>query len=167
MTNRLLTFSRHEHPKLRQLDVNEVVSGLETMMRRMLGKRVRLVVDLDSPLPRVAADPDQLRRLLVNLAVNARDAMTGGGVLTIETRYAAGEGVVEINVRDNGSGMDEQVRARLFEPFFTTKAEGKGTGLGLSAVQGIVAQSGGWIEVDTELGRGTTFSIGLPTALDL
>ena len=95
-----------------------------------------------------------MRRLLVNLAVNARDAMPTGGVLTIETRHAAGEGVVELNVRDTGTGMDDEVRARLFEPFFTTKPAGKGTGLGLAAVQTIVAQCGGWIEVDTAPGAG-------------
>jgi signal transduction histidine kinase len=164
MTSRLMTFSRCEKLDPRQLDVNEIVSDVETMLRRLIGGRVRLVTDLDGTLPQVSADPNQLRRLLVNLAVNARDAMPAGGVLTIETRHAAGEGVVEINVRDTGTGMDEEVRSRLFEPFFTTKPEGKGTGLGLAAVHGIVTQSGGWIEVDTELGRGTTFSIGLPTA---
>jgi signal transduction histidine kinase len=96
--------------------------------------------------------------------VNARDAMPTGGVLTIETRHAAGEGVIELNVRDTGTGMDEEVRAHLFEPFFTTKPAGKGTGLGLAAVHRIVSQFGGWIEVDTQPGMGTTFSIGLPTA---
>ena len=87
-----------------------------------------------------------------------------GGVLTIETRHASGEGFVDFTVRDTGLGMDENVRARLFEPFFTTKPIGKGTGLGLAAVQTIVSQCGGWIEVYTEPGLGTTFSIGLPTA---
>jgi two-component system, cell cycle sensor histidine kinase and response regulator CckA len=134
------------------------------MLRGMIGTRVRLVMDLDGALPAVSADPNQLRRLLVNLAINARDAMPAGGVLTIETRHATGEGVVEIIIRDTGVGMNEEVRAHLFEPFFTTKPPGKGTGLGLAAVQTIVAQCGGWIEVDTEPGLGTTFSIGLPTA---
>jgi signal transduction histidine kinase len=163
MTSRLLTFSHCESPVLRHLDVNEVIGALETMLRRLIGADVTLVTDLDGPLPDVSADPNQLRRLLVNLAVNARDAMPEGGVMTIETRHAAGEGVVEINVRDTGTGMSDEVRSRLFEPFFTTKPDGKGTGLGLAAVQGIVTQSGGWIEVESQLGRGTTFSIGLPT----
>jgi signal transduction histidine kinase len=162
MTSRLLSFSRCEKPAPRRLDVDEIVVDVELMLRGMIGTRVRLDLDLAGALPAVAADPNQLRRLLVNLAVNARDAMPTGGVLTIETRH--GDGVVEIRVRDTGSGMDQEVRARLFEPFFTTKPAGKGTGLGLAAVQRIVTQCGGWIEVDTELGLGTTFSIGLPTA---
>ena len=164
MTSRLLSFSRCEQPAPRQLNVDAVVLDVELLLRGMIGTRVRLVMDLDGALPTICADPNQLRRLLVNLAVNARDAMPTGGVLTIETRHAAGEGVVEINIRDTGTGMAEEVRARLFEPFFTTKPVGKGTGLGLAAVERIVAQCGGWIEVDTELGMGTTFSIGLPTA---
>ena len=164
MTSRLMTFSRGEEPDAQQLDVNEIVTDAENMLRRLVGAAVHLVTDLHASLPRVSADPNQLRRLLVNLAVNARDAMPAGGVLTIETRHKTGEAVVEITIRDTGTGMDEEVRSRLFEPFFTTKPVGKGTGLGLAAVQGIVTQSGGWIQVDSELGRGTTFSIGLPTA---
>jgi len=164
MTSRLLSFSRCEKPAPRRLNVDAIVLDVEVMLRGMIGTRVRLVMDLDGALPAVSADPNQLRRLLVNLAINARDAMPTGGVLTIETRHATGEGVVEINVRDTGIGMNEDVRARLFEPFFTTKPPGKGTGLGLAAVQTIVTQCGGWIEVDTEPGLGTTFSIGLPTA---
>ena len=144
--------------------MDAVVRDVEGMLRGMIGTRVRLVMDLDGALPSVSADPDQLRRLLLNLAVNARDAMPSGGVLTIETRHAHGEGVVEVTVRDTGTGMDAEVRARLFEPFFTTKPVGKGTGLGLAAVQTIVTQCGGWIEVDSEPGMGTTFSVGLPTA---
>jgi signal transduction histidine kinase len=163
MTSRLLSFSRCEEPAARALDVNAIVADVETMLSQLIGARVSLVTDLDGSLPLVSADPNQLRRLLVNLAVNARDAMPAGGVLTIETRHAPGQGVVEINVRDTGTGMDAEVRSRLFEPFFTTKSEGQGTGLGLAAVQGIVTQSGGWIEVDTTPGVGTTFSIGLPT----
>jgi signal transduction histidine kinase len=163
MTRRLLSFSRAESPSPRQLNVDDVVFDVEGMLRGMIGTRIRLVMDLDGALPTVSADPDQLRRLLLNLAVNARDAMPSGGVLTIETRHARGEGVVEINVRDTGIGMDDEVRARLFEPFFTTKPPGKGTGLGLAAVQTIVTQCGGWIEVDSEPGMGSTFSVGLPT----
>jgi two-component system, cell cycle sensor histidine kinase and response regulator CckA len=164
MTRRLLSFSRCEQPAPRQLNVDAVVLDVEVMLRGMIGTRVRLVMDLDGALPQVCADPNQLRRLLVNLAINARDAMPSGGVLTIETRHVVGEGTVELNVRDTGTGMDEEVRERLFEPFFTTKPAGKGTGLGLAAVQTIVSQCGGWIEVDTAPGEGTTFSIGLPTA---
>jgi signal transduction histidine kinase len=164
MTSRLLSFSRCEAPTPRQLNVDAVVLDVELLLRGMIGTRVRLVMDLDGALPAISADPNQLRRLLVNLAVNARDAMPTGGVLTIETRHASGEGVIELNVRDTGTGMAEEVRARLFEPFFTTKPAGKGTGLGLAAVQRIVTQFGGWIEVDSEPGMGTTFSIGLPTA---
>jgi two-component system, cell cycle sensor histidine kinase and response regulator CckA len=164
MTSRLLSFSRCEKPAPRRLDVDEIVVDVELMLRGMIGTRVRLVMDLDGALPAISADPNQLRRLLVNLAINARDAMPTGGVLTIETRHAADEGVVEINIRDTGTGRNEEVRAHLFEPFFTTKPPGKGTGLGLAAVRTIVSQCGGWIEVDTEPGLGTTFSIGLPTA---
>jgi two-component system, cell cycle sensor histidine kinase and response regulator CckA len=164
MTRRLLSFSRCEVPAPRRLDVDAVVLDMEVLLRGMIGTRVRLAMDLDGALPTISADPNQLRRLLVNLAVNARDAMPTGGVLTIETRHAAGEGVIELNVRDTGTGMDNEVRAHLFEPFFTTKPAGKGTGLGLAAVQRIVSQFGGWIEVDSEPGLGTTFSIGLPTA---
>jgi len=164
MTSRLLSISRCEKPRFRQLNLDAVVLDVEVMLRGMIGTRVRLIMDLDGELPEVSADPNQLRRLLVNLAVNARDAMPAGGVLTIETRHAAGEGLVELNIRDTGMGMDEEVRARLFEPFFTTKPAGKGTGLGLAAVQTIVSQCGGRIDVDTAPGQGTTFSIGLPTA---
>jgi signal transduction histidine kinase len=164
MTRRLLSFSRCEQPSPQQLNVDAVVLDVEVMLRGMIGTRVRLVMDLDGALPAVSADPHQLRRLLVNLAVNARDAMPTGGILTIQTRHTAGEGVVEIAISDTGGGMGEEVRARLFEPFFTTKPAGRGTGLGLAAVQTIVSQCGGWIEVDTALGLGTTFSIGLPTA---
>ena len=164
MTSRLLSFSRCEKPAPRRLNVDAVVLDVEVLLRGMIGTRVRLVMDLDGALPTISADPNQLRRLLVNLAVNARDAMPTGGVLTIETRHAPGEGVIELTVRDTGTGMEDEVREHLFEPFFTTKPAGKGTGLGLAAVQTIVSQFGGWIEVDSEPGQGTTFSIGLPTA---
>ena len=164
MTSGLVSFSRFEKLTPRRLNLDAVILDVESMLRALIGTPVRLVIDLDGKLPEVSADPNQLRRLLVNLAVNARDAMPAGGVLTIETRHATGEGVVELNIRDTGMGMDEEVRARLFEPFFTTKPAGKGTGLGLAVVQTIVTQCGGWIEVDTAPGQGTIFSIGLPTA---
>jgi signal transduction histidine kinase len=164
MTSHLMSFSRCEKPVRRRLDVDEIVVDVKLMLSQLIGGRVRLVTDLDGALPPISADPNQLRRLLVNLAVNARDAMPAGGILTIETRHAPAEGVVEINVRDTGTGMSEDVRAHLFEPFFTTKPEGQGTGLGLAAVLGFVTKCGGRIEVDSELGRGTTFSIGLPSA---
>lgn len=163
MTSRLLSFSRSETLAPQDLNVDAVVLDVEGMLRGMIGTRVRLSLDLDGGLPAVSVDPDQLQRLLLNLAVNARDAMPSGGVLTIET-CQNGQDVVEIHVRDTGTGMDEEVRARLFEPFFTTKPVGEGTGLGLAAVHRIVTQCGGWIEVDSEVGVGTTFSVGLPTA---
>ena len=164
MTRRLLALGRCGEPDLRELDVNEVVRDVASMLRRLIGERIRLETLLDPQLPAVRADPSQLRRLLVNLAVNGRDAMPGGGVLTIATRFERTEGAVEISVRDTGFGMDAEVRERAFEPFFTTKREGAGTGLGLATVRGIVAESGGRIEVDSSPGRGTTFSIALPPA---
>jgi two-component system, cell cycle sensor histidine kinase and response regulator CckA len=164
MTNRLLSLSRCGEPEPRELDVNEIVLDVGSMLRRLIGGQIRLETELDPLLPRISADPNQLRRLLVNLAVNARDAMPHGGVLTIGTRFARHQELVEISVRDTGLGMDDAVRERAFEPFFTTKPEGEGTGLGLATVHGIVTQSGGSIAVDSTPGQGTTFSIGLPAA---
>jgi two-component system cell cycle sensor histidine kinase/response regulator CckA len=157
------------------LDVNKLVSSLTAMLQRLIGEDIDLRVSLRPDLGRVSADPGQMEQVLMNLVVNARDAMPKGGVLTIETAnvhldesYASRHIAVQpgpyilLAVSDNGSGMDEGTKARLFEPFFTTKSSGKGTGLGLSTVFGIVKQSGGSVEVYSEPGRGTSVKIYLP-----
>src|SRR5439155_23614221 len=159
----------------RVLDINVVVRDAETMLRRLIGESIRMKTVLEPALGRVRADPGQLGQVLVNLVVNARDAMPQGGHLAIETSnrevsaadargqrgLRPGEYVV-ITVRDSGHGMDEGTRSRIFEPFFTTKAPGQGTGLGLSTAYGIVKQSGGYIAVSSVVDQGTTFSIMLP-----
>jgi signal transduction histidine kinase len=177
LTRQLLAFSRQQVLTPRVLLVSEMVRESERMLGRLLGADITLSVDNDPALWKVKVDPGQLDQVIMNLAVNARDAMPGGGRLTIETRnvvlgeeYAAahmgaspGEHVM-IAVGDTGTGMDEATRAKIFEPFFTTKAKGKGTGLGLATVHGIVQQSGGSISVDSQLGVGTTFRVYLPRA---
>jgi signal transduction histidine kinase len=147
----------------RVLNLNGVVREIEAMLRRVIGEDVELVTELEADLWPVRADPGQFEQVIVNLALNARDAMPGGGNLVLSTRNAARErSYVALAVADTGVGMDEGTLARVFEPFFTTKEEGKGTGLGLATVYGIVEQSGGHIEVTTEPGLGTTFTILLP-----
>jgi CheY-like chemotaxis protein len=149
------------------------------MLQRMIGEDIRLVTSLQPSLGRVRADSGQIEQVLMNLIVNARDAMPQGGTVTIETDNIArnpdfaGNSAsvrpgphVTLRVRDTGCGMDEQTKARIFEPFFTTKEPGKGTGLGLSTVYGIVKQSGGSIQVDSAPGRGTTFTVYLPRVSD-
>jgi two-component system, cell cycle sensor histidine kinase and response regulator CckA len=163
MTARLMAYSRSGQGDPHELDVSECVRGVVPMLQRLLGPQIELVTNLDPGLPCVAVDPNQVRRLLVNLAVNARDAMPDGGVLRIATRPRR-DGV-ELVVSDTGTGMDEEVRHRVFEPFFTTKPEGAGSGLGLATVHGIVTGSGGRIAVESAPGAGTTFSIALPTAV--
>ena len=162
LTARLMAFSRSGQGDPRTVDLNTCVHVIAPMLRRLVGPRVELVLKLDPELPLVAVDPNQVRRLLVNLAANARDAMPAGGMLTISTRPRR-DGV-ELAVSDTGTGMDEEVRGRVFEPFFTTKPEGMGSGLGLATVHGIVTGSGGRIAVESKPGRGTTFSIALPVA---
>jgi two-component system cell cycle sensor histidine kinase/response regulator CckA len=153
-----------------------VVAGMESLLRRLLGEDIHLVVVLTPGSGSVKADPGQLEQVITNLAVNARDAMPQGGRLTLEVQnvtvdedYARQHGVaaplgpyVMLSVSDSGVGMDEATRARIFEPFFTTTGPGKGTGLGLSTVYGIVKQSHGFIWVDGEVGQGTSFRILLP-----
>ena len=175
LTHQLLAFSRKQVLQPTVLDLGEVVSGIGPMLQRIIGEHVELRIESEAPLARVRADRGQLEQVLLNLAVNARDAMPGGGTVTIATRNV-GEGVsgslfdrtaarsVSLVVADTGTGMPAAVRDRIFEPFFTTKDPGKGTGLGLSTVYGIVNQSGGTIGVESAVGEGTTFTITLPAA---
>jgi two-component system, cell cycle sensor histidine kinase and response regulator CckA len=161
LTGQLLAFSRRQVLQPRVVGLNAIVSDMEMMLRRLIGEDVELVVRLERELGLVRADPTQVEQVIINLAVNARDAMPGGGSLTIETRNVPAERpAVELRLTDTGIGMTEDQRQRLFDPFFTTK-EG-GTGLGLATVYGIVEQSGGTIEVDSAPGLGTSFRIELP-----
>ena len=160
LTRQLLAFSRKQLLEPRVLDLNRAVEEMRPMLERLVGEDVEVRVALQAESPSVSADPHQLDQVLMNLVVNARDAMPAGGKLLIET--ACAERHVMLAVSDNGVGMDEATRQRCFEPFFTTKEVGKGTGLGLSMVQRIVAQSGGHIEVDSEPGQGTKIKIYLP-----
>jgi signal transduction histidine kinase len=175
LTRQLLAFSRRQVLQPRTLDLNTVVSDVEKMLARLIGEDITLVTRLEPALGSVKADPGQIEQVIMNLAVNARDAMPEGGTLTFETANAvldadfvavhpgalAGAHAV-LMVTDTGTGMTDEVRSHAFEPFFTTKEKGKGTGLGLATAYGIVKQSGGYITVNSEAGRGTTFRIYLP-----
>ena len=164
LTGQLLAFSRRQVLQPRALDLNAVVSDMEMMLRRLIGEDVELVTLLDANVGPVQADPTQIEQVIVNLAVNARDAMPNGGSVTIETADVRTEDgdFVELRMTDTGVGMTDAERQQLFDPFFTTK-EG-GTGLGLATVYGIVEQSGGTIDVDSAPGMGSSFSICLPRA---
>jgi len=172
LTQQLLAFGRKQIIASRLLDLNAVVAAAGSLIGRLIGEDILLSVDLQPGLGHVRADPTQLQQVLLNLAVNARDAMPEGGRLSISTREAEPGSVgaagphVELAVADTGHGMTEEVRRHLFEPFFTTKAVGKGPGLGLAVVYGIVKQSGGHIDVETGPGVGTTFRICLPRVAD-
>jgi len=175
LTRQLLAFSRKQTLAPAVIDLNEVVAGLKTLLERVLGEDVGLIMDLDPAVSDVTADPGQIEQVIVNIVANARDAMREGGQLTLETRHVdvdAGyarqkaelaPGRYEVlSISDTGIGMDAATAARVFEPFFTTKPVGKGTGLGLATAYGIVKQSGGDITVSSEPGAGTTFRIYLP-----
>ncbi len=175
LTQRLLAFSRRQPLSPKPLDANKLVLGMSDLVGRALGETIRLDVITSPGLWRIEADPNELEAAILNLAVNARDAMASGGSLTIETANAAvaeshsavpaeiapGNYVV-ISVSDTGKGMSKEMAARAFEPFFTTKEVGKGTGLGLSQVYGFVKQSGGYVHIYSEEGEGTTVKIYLP-----
>jgi two-component system, cell cycle sensor histidine kinase and response regulator CckA len=175
LTRQLLTFSRQEIVQPRVMRLNDLITGTGKMLQRLIGEHVELATILAPDAGAVKVDPGQLEQVIVNLAVNARDAMPGGGRLLIESRNLEIQGAesetgalippgdyVLLVVSDNGAGMDAATQARIFEPFFSTKARGKGTGLGLATVYGIVKQSGGHIAVYSEPGRGTNFKIYLP-----
>jgi signal transduction histidine kinase/CheY-like chemotaxis protein len=161
LTRQLLGFSRKDSTgRLEALDLNDVVRDAEKMLRRVIGEHIWLETKPDPSAPLIRADRGQMEQVLVNLVVNARDAMPEGGLICIETLRDAGG--VNLVVRDTGHGMDDATRSRMFEPFFTTKPSGKGTGLGLATVYGIVRQSAGTIEVASAVGEGTTMTVRLP-----
>ena len=175
LTKQLLTFSRKQIIEPKPLDVNSIVKDAERLLQRLIGEDIELVTTLDPVLGQIMADSDQIHQVIMNLAVNCRDAMPDGGKLEITTKNvdvdrttvvappdAAPGRYVLMTVTDSGIGMDEITMQSVFEPFFTTKEHGKGTGLGLSTVYGIVQQSGGWIQIQSEVGQGTSFRIYLP-----
>jgi len=178
LTQSLLAFSRKQTISLKHHDINDIISGVENLLKRLLSEDIDLKISLTSPGITVMADITQIQQVLINLATNARDAMPSGGMLSIEaghvgpddclgrSRHGKGSLYAMISVSDTGAGMDQQMRARIFDPFFTTKEVGKGTGLGLSTSYGIVQSHHGTIEVDSIPGKGTTFKIILPIAFE-
>ncbi|MCO5171356.1 MAG: response regulator, partial [Planctomycetes bacterium] len=167
LTHQLLAFSRKQVLQPEVLDPGRVVADLQDMLRRLISEDIEVVTDLAPDVGRLRADRAQLEQVIVNLAVNARDAMPRGGRLTISTRQAPGDPPrVVLTVSDTGEGMSPEVLAHIFEPFFTTKEVGRGTGLGLSMVYGIVKQSGGDVQVRSAPGAGTTFELAFPAAAD-
>jgi signal transduction histidine kinase/CheY-like chemotaxis protein len=176
LTRQLLAFSRRQMLQPQAVDLNGLIHQLERLLRRLISEDVELVTALTPDIPAIKVDPASIEQVLVNLVVNARDAMSHGGRVTIETSLTELEGgygtthppvapgrYVMLSVSDTGQGMDEATQGRIFEPFFTTKEQGKGSGLGLATVYGIVQQSGGSIAVDSKPGSGTSFRVYLPT----
>jgi signal transduction histidine kinase/CheY-like chemotaxis protein len=179
LTRQLLAFSRHQVLEPKVLDPNKIVSDVASLVRRVIGENIEFEIVPDPELGRVKVDPGQFEQVIMNLAMNARDAMINGGKLTIETKnteldhaYASERpgitpgAYVSIGVHDTGVGISQELQARIFEPFFTTKERGKGTGLGLATVYGIVKQSGGHVSVYSEVGMGTSFRVYLPRVTD-
>jgi signal transduction histidine kinase/CheY-like chemotaxis protein len=174
LTHQLLAFARREVVQARVLSLNSAITRMEQILRRTIGEQTELVIDLAAGLPTVVADPGQIEQIVLNLAINARDAMPTGGTLSIETaavEISADENPVEVapagdyvrfRVGDTGVGMSAEVRDRAFEPFYTTKPKGEGSGLGLATVYGIVSQSGGYTKIYSEAGVGTTVTVLLP-----
>jgi len=175
LTRQLLAFSRQQTLRPQILNLSDIIADVSHLLQRLIGERVKLVVQHGRGIGTVRADPVQLEQVIVNLAVNARDAMPGGGTLTITTRSVSeaesrtikAEGMAPghyslISVTDTGTGIPPEVMGKIFEPFFTTKDVGKGTGLGLATVYGIVKQSGGYVFAESVAGQGTTFNVYLP-----
>jgi two-component system cell cycle sensor histidine kinase/response regulator CckA len=175
LTRQLLAFSRRQLLELKVVDVNAIVADMERLLRPLIGEAVEFIASLTPEAAHTRADAGQLEQVLMNLVVNAKDAMPGGGTLTLQTEKIVVDEThrlgptfirpgqyVMLSVRDTGMGMDKETQSRIFEPFFTTKEKGKGTGLGLSTVYGIVKQTGGYVMVQSEPGRGSTFQIYLP-----
>ena len=164
LAGEMLTFSRRKLVKPQVLDLGRAVSGQREMLARLVGEDIEVTVESGTGALNVSADPGQLQQILFNLAANARDAMPGGGRLTVGVAASEDASLVRLTVADTGAGMDIETQSHIFEPFFTTKDQGRGTGLGLATVHGIVAQSGGRIEVRSAPGQGTIFRIELPAA---
>jgi len=179
LTHQLLAFSRRQILNPQELDLNEVIGKIKNLLSRLMGEDIEIVTELDPHLCPLKADPVQIQQILMNLMINAQDAMPHGGRITIKTRNFDGNDLnhdqkvemgsgnfIVLEVTDTGVGMDTEIQSQVFEPFFTTKEAGKGTGLGLSTVYGIVKQSGGNIQLYTKIGKGTTFRIYLPCLKD-
>ena len=177
LTQQLLMFSRKQKMQAKVLDLNKIIANLGRMLQRLLGDDIALESDLEPALPAIEADTGMIEQIIMNLSVNARDAMPKGGRLRIDTSLAAIDEAyaqlhpeahpgqfVRLSVTDTGTGMSKEILSRIFEPFFTTKEVGKGTGLGLATVYGIVKQHNGWIDVESELGKGTKFVIHFPAS---